>query len=442
MATQPFVWGSGGRRLTPEQIAQQRAIAQQQMQTGMDYSPIGHWSQGLSRVAQGLLGGLEMRELAEQEAQNAEENRRIAAALLRGGNEVSFATPPVAIEESAELVEPETGSPIASLLVEQDVAEVSPEAGGAPKGQALMPQQGVNPAIIEALTSPSTDPMTRQIALQMWQQQNATKEPLDIINAGDGALYDPNTGQWITAPRYGEQDLPSSVREYEYARSQGYPGSYQQFQTDLKRAGAITVDARQMGTIPPGYRANYDAQGRVVSLEPIPGSPAATELQQASTSREAKEEQAQTWNRIVNQEIGRALEIIDNSGLPTTGAIGNLLSGVGGTGARDLRGLLDTIRANAGFDRLQQMRDASPTGGALGAVSERELAFLQSTIGNLEQSQSTEQLKFNLRRLQRIYENMLNGRRAYDGLLQNQRGQTARRIEDMTDDELRALING
>lgn len=427
MATQPFVWGGSGRRLTPEQIAQQRALAQQQMQTGMDFSPVGHWSQGLSRVAQGLLGGLEMRELAEQEAQNAEENRRVIGTLLGG-------------EPSAEPTSRDNLiSSVSEILAEQGIESALPAAA---QGSAAPAAQGINPAIIEALTSPSTDPMTRQIALQMWQQQNATQEPLDIINAGDGALYDPNTGQWITAPRYGEQDLPSSVREYEYARSQGYPGSYQQFQTDLRRAGAITVDARQMGTIPPGYRANYDAQGRVVSLEPIPGSPAATELQQASTSREAKEEQAQTWNRIVNQEIGRALEIIDNSGLPTTGAIGNLLSGVGGTGARDLRGLLDTIRANAGFDRLQQMRDASPTGGALGAVSERELAFLQSTIGNLEQSQSTEQLKFNLRRLQRIYENMLNGRRAYDGLLQNQRGQTARRIEDMTDDELRALING
>src|SRR5690606_2978390 len=124
--------------------------------------------------------------------------------------------------------------------------------------------------------SPYLDPMARQLAMNAYEREIAPMERADIINAGDGALYDPNTGQWITAPRYGEQDLPSSVREYEYARSQGYNGTYQQFQTDLKRAGAITVDARQMGTIPPGYRANYDEQGRVVSLEPIPGSPAAT----------------------------------------------------------------------------------------------------------------------------------------------------------------------
>jgi len=65
------------------------------------------------------------------------------------------------------------------------------------------------------------------------------------------------------------------------------------------------------------------------------------------------------------------------------------------------------------------MRDASPTGGALGQVSERELAFLQSTIGNLEQSQSKEQLTYNLKRLKKIYSNMLEGKRAYDGLLES-----------------------
>jgi hypothetical protein len=38
------------------------------------------------------------------------------------------------------------------------------------------------------------------------------------------------------------------------------------------------------------------------------------------------------------------------------------------------------------------MREASPTGGALGAVSERELALLQSSMGALSNDMSEEEL--------------------------------------------------
>ena len=36
-----------------------------------------------------------------------------------------------------------------------------------------------------------------------------------------------------------------------------------------------TTILKQMGTVPPGYKAEYDAQGNVTSLTPIPGGPAA-----------------------------------------------------------------------------------------------------------------------------------------------------------------------
>ena len=52
--------------------------------------------------------------------------------------------------------------------------------------------------------------------------------------------------------------------------------------------------------------------------------------------------------------------------------------------------------SSIGFDRLQAMRDASPTGGALGQVSERELSQLNASIANLRQSQSLGQFKSNL----------------------------------------------
>lgn len=80
----------------------------------------------------------------------------------------------------------------------------------------------------------------------------------------------------------------------------------------------------------------------------------------------------------------------------TAGAGGTLLSKFPGTAAADLEADMKTIKANLGFSELQQMRDNSPTGGALGQITERELAFLQSVVANIEQSQSPEQLRRNL----------------------------------------------
>lgn len=64
--------------------------------------------------------------------------------------------------------------------------------------------------------------------------------------------------------------------------------------------------------------------------------------------------------------------------------------------ARDLAADLNTIKANLGFDELNEMRQNSPTGGALGQVAVQEIEFLQSVVSNLEQSQSPEQLRANL----------------------------------------------
>lgn len=75
---------------------------------------------------------------------------------------------------------------------------------------------------------------------------------------------------------------------------------------------------------------------------------------------------------------------------------GAILSNIPGTEAHDFRARITTIKANIGFDKLQAMRDASPTGGALGQVSEKELDQLNASMGNLDNSQSPEQLRENL----------------------------------------------
>lgn len=61
--------------------------------------------------------------------------------------------------------------------------------------------------------------------------------------------------------------------------------------------------------------------------------------------------------------------------------------------AREANALLEKIMARGGFKELADMRDASPTGGALGNVSDREGAYLRQAFGALNPTQSTESFK-------------------------------------------------
>lgn len=82
---QPFVWGAGGAKMTPEQIAREREIAEALMAQGVDTSPVGHWTQGAARMANVLAGKFKESRLNKAEAANTETNSGIASALLQGG---------------------------------------------------------------------------------------------------------------------------------------------------------------------------------------------------------------------------------------------------------------------------------------------------------------------------------------------------------------------
>jgi hypothetical protein len=93
----------------------------------------------------------------------------------------------------------------------------------------------------------------------------------------------------------------------------------------------------------------------------------------------------------------------------TTGIFGNLLKNFPATAANDVMQNIKTIEAAVGFDRLQAMRDASPTGGALGQVSNIELDLLKSSLANLNQSQSKGQFLTNLAQVKQVYNDIVNG---------------------------------
>lgn len=137
----------------------------------------------------------------------------------------------------------------------------------------------------------------------------------------------------------------------------------------------------------------YDAQGNVIAR-----GTGAEEIKGVTPKVKGQLDKAQTVINSVDEALSKISPL-------STGLLGGITQVIPSSPAYNLDKIIDTINANIGFDTLQAMRDASPTGGALGQVSERELALLQSTIASLKVGQSQEQLKNNLQKVKTHYEN-------------------------------------
>jgi hypothetical protein len=150
------------------------------------------------------------------------------------------------------------------------------------------------------------------------------------------------------------------------------------------RAGAAGAG----GKPPPGFRWTPDG-----NLEAIPGGPAANRIVTAE-NKAVLGENALLGN--IDNVIAKAQDAAGKTGFWTTGTPGQILGKVRGSEAYDLRKTLDTVKANLGFNELSAMRQASPTGGALGQVAVQELNYLQAARANLDAEQSEDQLKKSL----------------------------------------------
>ena len=91
----PFLWGSKGEKLTPEQVARRRGQADLMMKGVGDTSPVGHWLQGAGRVVNAITGKVKERRADASEAlgmAGADEYVRNDPVLsgLMGGGQAQF----------------------------------------------------------------------------------------------------------------------------------------------------------------------------------------------------------------------------------------------------------------------------------------------------------------------------------------------------------------
>ena len=127
--------------------------------------------------------------------------------------------------------------------------------------------------------------------------------------------------------------------------------------------------------------ANLQSQDRIAQLERL------TDLGNEIDDAWLRTSDMESHREFIDSKVDEAL---DKTNWWSTGFRAAILRDKPGTDAYALANLVLTIEANLGFDKLEAMRLASPTGGALGQVSERELEFLKGAIANLNIARSEE----------------------------------------------------
>lgn len=254
-----------------------------------------------------------------------------------------------------------------------------------------------------------------------WVAQNGHPELADAIRAGaisGGDVF----AQMYKNPTFappGSMVIPNDFNSGQPNGGTISGSGIQGAQGNGSIAGAAGINATAAGVprgpfvVPPapapGYRNNPD--GTQSAITGGPGDPATIAAQNTATERSkaqaAKPEQRvaaatslaqlKQSDQLVSGFIDKAIQQTD--GMGATGWLGKLSEQTPGTPGYALAKTLDTVRANIGFDKLQAMRAASPSGGALGQVSNFEEQLLQSVLGSLDQGQDAPTIKANLQRL-------------------------------------------
>jgi len=106
----------------------------------------------------------------------------------------------------------------------------------------------------------------------------------------------------------------------------------------------------------------------------------------------------------IEREVNAVLELLDGK----TQAIGGVLQYIPGTDRKTIEGKIQMLVANIGFAEIQKMREQSKSGGALGQVTEKELAFLQAVLGRLSQFDDPQVLRDNLGIVLQEYDNSVS----------------------------------
>jgi len=267
--------------------------------------------------------------------------------------------------------------PMAALELEKTKLEVDKLKNPAPPESVttrlmLAKQAGLQPGTPEYSTYMATGELPKP-------QEPA--KPIEINNK----LVDPTTGKVIGD--YGTPDPGFRMLTPEEAAAMRLPQGAYQVGPDNKVSQiggggtSVTVNnGSEVGTIPQGYELFTDPATGARSLRALSGGP-----EDKSAAAATKVGNNQTLTDTIIGAANKARTAASNRQLGGfgQGVVAKLNSY---SDSAEVQRQVDVLKANATVETLSAMRAASPTGGALGAVSDSENAMLAAKAGALDPS--------------------------------------------------------
>lgn len=221
--------------------------------------------------------------------------------------------------------------------------------------------KGVLPYVAKARTG---DAQAQQAVDQIASQMGMTEE--DLM----GMIYSADAVYSIYSRMLDDQPKPAEAPTFRAAT----PEEAAQYGA---QAGQIdTKTGRFYPNNPPSNTVIEQLPGGGMRVVQGPGAGAATKEQR-------RVDMAQTSGDVITTAADRAMEAF--KGLSPLGSAGvNVFAWNPMTDSAELVRQVNVLKSNATISALQAMREASPTGGALGSVTERENAMLAEKAGALD----------------------------------------------------------
>jgi len=284
------------------------------------------------------------------------------------------------------------------------------------EGMTLNPNEGLIRAALGGIQGRRAD-RKRQEAMQqeqaaMQRRRNATAQWLrqqdrnDLADAVEGGAIDGKTAVG-EAMKAGDQGT-ALMQNYRFLTGEVGKTPDEAFeiaqggQTINVNSGPRGIDYGDPGQ---GLVWQRDAQGNVTVDER--GAPIAIPYQcgqvyreqqqgvQESASERAKASERERQSRIkmgtTLQNIQLNVNELEDGGLPMTGPVGVGLGLIPATPQADFQNRTQQITTSAALNELQRMRENSPTGGAVGQLTDAEREAIGMSVTSLNNSSSQEE---------------------------------------------------
>jgi hypothetical protein len=245
-------------------------------------------------------------------------------------------------------------------------------------------REDVKQAMFEGLLKYGNNPRLQEAIKFMAQQQQAEELKKDDQEIRREAIKETTATRMATvANTMAMKEIQLAQMEREGLRDEGAKRRHDNLLESMAK------DRNELEK----WRAKLDAETKkeVATIQ------SSNRAEASAVKQQDKAEQARTnvdmaLNTLSNTR-DRARELLKHEGLGRITGLMGALPNVPGSKAADAEALLDQLKAMASVQMINDLRQASKTGGAVGQVTEREWGYLQNAAARLQKTQGTPAFK-------------------------------------------------